>query len=308
MTDRLPFFFVDVFADEPLTGNPLAVVADADDLDAATMGRIAREFNQAETTFVHRPTRAGAAWRLRSFTPGAVEVFGAGHNALGAWWWLADSGRLPLTSGRTRFGQEIGPEVLPVDIDAEAGRPVRIAMTQGRPVFGAVHENPAALAAALRLDVDDLTVPHPGGGAGMLPAQVVSTASPHLLVPVRSRAAVDRAAPDSDRLAAELASVHGEGCYLFSLDPIAPDAAAYTRFFNPTVGIVEDAATGTAAGPLARQLVAFGLVADGSRVVLEQGYALDRPSRIEVAVSGDEIVIAGRGVVTAEGMLTLPPR
>ena len=92
----LPFHFVDVFAVEPLTGNPLVVVEGGTDLTLDLLQRIAREFNQSETTFLLPPTQPKADWRLRSFTPAGVEVFGAGHNALGAWWWLAQAGRLAL--------------------------------------------------------------------------------------------------------------------------------------------------------------------------------------------------------------------
>ena len=81
----VPFCLVDVFAEEPLTGNPLAVVADAESLAEEVMRLVAREFNQSETTFVLPPRRDGATWRLRSFTPTGEEVVGAGHNALGAW-------------------------------------------------------------------------------------------------------------------------------------------------------------------------------------------------------------------------------
>ena len=97
------FHFVDVFAVEPLTGNPLAVVEDAADLTVDQLQRIAREFNQSETTFLLRPTRPDADWRLRSFTAAGAEVFGSGgHNSLGAWWWLADAGK--LTSARSSLG------------------------------------------------------------------------------------------------------------------------------------------------------------------------------------------------------------
>ena len=94
MTIRVPFSFVDVFASQPLTGNPLSLVPDADDLDQAQMRAVAREFNQSETTFLLRPSRPGATVRLRSFTPAGAEVGGAGHNALGAWIWLEAAGRL----------------------------------------------------------------------------------------------------------------------------------------------------------------------------------------------------------------------
>jgi hypothetical protein len=93
--------------------------------------------------------------------------------------------------------------------------------------------------------------------------------------------------PDGARLAAALRAVGGEGCYLYSLDPVDPDSAAYARFFNPTVGISEDPATGTAAGALAGHLV----VADGSTVLIERGHRIGRPSRIEISVAGERVTI-----------------
>src|SRR6202048_4855235 len=120
---------IDVFADEPLTGNPLAVVQAADELSEEQMRRLAGEFNQAETTFILESTRADR--KLRSFTASGVEIFGAGHNALGAWLWLGEHGDLgPLTTPRT-FYQEIGTDVLPIELRKSApgftvvcGRPV----------------------------------------------------------------------------------------------------------------------------------------------------------------------------------------
>ena len=78
---------------------------------------------------------------------------------------------------------------------------------------------------------------------------------------------------------------------------------AYTRFFNPTVGIAEDPATGTAAGPLVAQLAAAGQVPEAATVIVEQGFAVGRPSRISVSVSGQRVRAGGRGLVVAEGTL-----
>jgi trans-2,3-dihydro-3-hydroxyanthranilate isomerase len=75
-------------------------------------------------------------------------------------------------------------------------------------------------------------------------------------VPARDRAVVDRARRDAPRLAAALAHVGGQGCYLYCLDPVDPAAVAHARFLNPTVGSWEDPATGSAAGPLVSRLVA----------------------------------------------------
>jgi trans-2,3-dihydro-3-hydroxyanthranilate isomerase len=296
-TTRVPFVLVDVFAGTPLTGNPVALVPDADGLDTVRMQAIAREFNQSETTFLLRPQLPGATWQLRSFTPIGAEVLGAGHNALGAWLWLAAAGRLP-DAPDAPLAQQIGDQVLPVTVIRDSGQPVVVSMDQSAPQFGAAVDDRAALAAALGLAAGDLVAE--------VPAQVVATGAGHLLVPLVDRAAVDRAAPDARRLAAVLAQVGGEGCYLYSLDPVnAADAVAYTRFFNPTMGISEDPATGTAAGPLLALLVARGTVPEGTSVI-EQGYALGRPSRITVTVSGERVRVSGSGVVSAEGALLLP--
>lgn len=293
---EIAFVFVDVFAPRPLTGNPVSVVPDADELDQSQQKAIAREFNQSETTFVLKPTIAGADWRLRSFTAVGAEVLGAGHNALGTWLWLVGSGRVP--ADRDRFVQQIGDNLLPLQVTRGPDGVVTVSMDQSPPTFGATVEDPDELAAALNLTVADLAVEHP--------AQVVSTGAGHLMVPIRNRAAVDAAAPDSLRLKAVLEQVGGEGCYLYSLDPIEPaEAVAYTRFFNPTMGITEDPATGTAAGPLVARLVNEGIVADGATVVVEQGYLLGRPSRITVTVAGELVRISGTGVVVAEGRLRL---
>jgi trans-2,3-dihydro-3-hydroxyanthranilate isomerase len=314
MTIRVPFYVVDVFASQPLTGSPLPLLPAADDLDQAQLAAIAREFSQPETSFLLRPSLPGATVRIRSFTPAGAEVGGAGHNALGAWVWLEAAGRLgpegsagPGGPGRPggslpgrpdgSLAQEIGGRVLPVEVVRRPGQPAVIWMDQAAPQFGATVADRSALAAALGLAEPDLAADEP--------AQVVSTGAAHLMVPVRDRAAVDRAAPDPGRLKALLHQAGGEGCYLYSRDPAAADAVAYARFFNPTMGIAEDPATGSAAGPLAARLAAAGHIPDQATVVIEQGHALGRPSRIQVEVTGPRIRVGGSGLVVAEGTLTL---
>jgi PhzF family phenazine biosynthesis protein len=289
------FSLVDVFAERPLTGNPLAVVPDADDLTVPQMQAIAREFNQSETTFLLRPGEEGVDWWLRSFTPAGAEVDGAGHNALGAWLWLADQGLTGDGPAVTRR-QRIGPEALSVEILRAPGEPVRVVMDQGVPRFGKVIADDERLTAALGLEPRHL--------ARDAAVQVVSTGVAHVLVPVATRDAVDAAVAHSRELAAFLSGTGGEGCYLYTT---AGDdgAAAYARFFNPTVGIAEDPATGTAAGPLAVALVRSGRVPDGAPVLIEQGHFLGRPSRIRVDVTGDRVRLSGSGVVTAHGELRL---
>ncbi len=297
MSRTIPFHFVDVFAVEPLTGNSLAVVDCGAELALELMQNIAREFNQSETTFVLPATRADADWKLRSFTPKGVEVFGAGgHNTLGAWWWLAAAGRLELGDGPTWFHQQIGDLVYPLAIWQSQGKLEKIIMQQEAPVAGGQISNPGALAAALGLNTEEIT--------DVVPCQVVSTGAAHLLVPIRDRQAVDRISPDAKQLFDLLKEVGGEGCYVFSLDPLQRGSTAYARFFNPTVGISEDPATGTAAGPLAAHLVAHGLAQPGV-IKVEQGTALGRTSIIEVDVDAGSVSVSGRGIVVASGAFSI---
>jgi trans-2,3-dihydro-3-hydroxyanthranilate isomerase len=295
--DTVRFVFVDVFADLPLEGNPLAVVPDADSINESTMRRVAREFNQSETTFLLKPADSDADWHLRSFTAAGHEVTGAGHNALGAWWWLAISGRLPLNDGRAAFRQKIAGRVLPLQVVSSGGAVQSIVMQQSAPKFGETVSDARALADALGLDAEELL---PEGRA----AQVVSTGAAHLLIPVRDRSAIERARPDAAQLLSILRASGGEGAYLFCRDVARAGSAAHARFFNPTMGISEDAATGTAAGPLGAWLVKEGLVRDGS-VRIEQGFTMGRPSLIEIEVGSAGVSISGRGCVSVEGTLRL---
>ncbi|NBD08391.1 MULTISPECIES: PhzF family phenazine biosynthesis protein [Corallococcus] len=283
---------IDVFADTPLSGNPLAVVDGADALPDDTLRRIAGEFNQAETTFLLKSTRAD--WKLRSFTAKGAEIFGAGHNALGAWLWLAEHGALGALTVPKTFQQEIGPAVLPITLETRAGRihgrmkqsPLRLS-----PPLGAV----GPLAEALGLPTADvLTHPAP---------LVANTGTGHLLARVRDSLTVDRARPVTDKLLAVLAEAGAQGCYVYAFDPAAP-RTAYARFFNPTVGLWEDAATGTAAGPLCAYLGSEGLLADDKALVVEQGVHLGRRSLLHVRLT-PEPEISGFGVVVLRGLLTL---
>lgn len=282
---------IDVFADEPLSGNPLAVVQGADDLSDAQMRRIAGEFNQAETTFIMRSARAD--WKLRSFTASGAEVLGAGHNALGAWLWLGEHGELGSLAEARTFHQEIGPDVLPIELVSIGGR-VHGRMRQTRLQLSEPLADVAPLAASLGLDPGDLLAePAP---------RPADTGAGHLMVRVRDAAIVDRACPDAGALLAVLAGTTAEGCYVYALDAGAPDRA-YARFFNPTVGLWEDAATGTAAGPLAAYLAASGIL-KGSELTIEQGTKMGRRSMLRIRLM-PEPELSGTGVVVLRGTLRL---
>ena len=181
---RLVAGLIDVFADASLTGNPLAVVEGADALPDETLRRIAREFNQAETTFLIKSDRGDR--KLRSFTASGAEVFGAGHNALGAWLWLAEHGDLGPLDTPTTFQQEIGGDLLPITLEARGGR-IRGRMQQSALRLSAPLRDLRPLAEALALRVQDLLTD---------PAPLVGdTGAGHLLVRARDAQSVDAAQP-----------------------------------------------------------------------------------------------------------------
>ena len=293
------FVIADVFTRRPLAGNPLAVFPDAAGVDEQTMQDIAREFGHSETTFVLPPRRSEATWRIRSFTPTA-EVFGAGHNALGAWWVLASTGRVALSDAGplSVVHQELGDSVLPVEIAHRGGLVDSVSMTQSPPVFGETVEDLDELGHALGIPRGELEV------AGLRP-QAVSTGAMHLLVPVTSLEALAGVRIDAERLL-RLVLPHGcQGAYVFTLQTREAGSLAQARAFFPGIGIVEDPGTGSAAVPLGALLNAHGLLRSGVTAVIEQGDEIGRPSRIEVSVAGDRVRVGGSSVIVAEGAMIL---
>jgi PhzF family phenazine biosynthesis protein len=289
---RIVAGLIDVFAETPLTGNPLAVVEDADALSEEQLRNIAREFNQAETTFIMRSSRADR--KLRSFTASGAEVYGAGHNALGAWLWMAEHGDLGPLGEPHVFHQEIGEDVLPITLERRDGR-VLGRMKQSPLKLSDVFTAIPALADALALDVADVyTTPAP---------RVADTGAGHLHVRVRDGDTVDRARPSAEKLLDVLADAGAEGCYIYAFDPDVP-VRAYARFFNPTVGLWEDAATGTAAGPLCAYLGSLGMLDADNALVVEQGAHMGRRSALHIRLA-PEPELSGSGIVVMRGEMML---
>ena len=90
---------------------------------------------------------------------------------------------------------------------------------------------------------------------------------------------------------------------LFTQETEGAKSDVHARMFAPWLGVIEDPATGSAAGPLGAYLVAHGLASERRPVVVEQGHTMGRPSRIEVRVSGGGVRVCGTAVVVLEGRL-----
>jgi len=309
------FIQLDVFTDTAFCGNPLAVFPEAEGLTDEQMQQIAREMNLSETVFVLPSEKQEALRRLRIFTPGSELPF-AGHPIVGTWNCLAREGVVPPPddgNGSVKIKHEVGIGVLPVEIEFKHNEPVRVVMTQGKfEIRGEIddaHEQ-AEIARALGLAREDLDE--------SLPIQAVSTGNTMLLAPIRSLADLSHCRPNLPLLddifaRSNFAEANATGCYAFTRETIEVGAArAHARFFVG-MGIGEDPATGSAAGPLGGYLVYH----DATRVdpedgvykfAIEQGDFIHRPSRIGLEVKGapgkvDEVRVAGTSVVVARGTL-----
>jgi trans-2,3-dihydro-3-hydroxyanthranilate isomerase len=296
------YLHLDVFTARRFGGNQLAVFDDAQGLSPEMMQAIAREMAFSETTFVLPAEDPRTDVRMRIFTP-AAEMPMAGHPTIGSAFALAHRGRVAPGTRRWTFGLGIGP--VPVDLEWSSGTLSFAWMTQRTPVFGPPVDCVAEVAAAIGLREEEIR-------STGLPVQAVSCGAPFLLVPIGTRASVDRARPDA-RALADLSDRPGSahlGVFLFSTAAGDDDADAYARMFAPGLGIPEDPATGSASGPLGSYLVTHGLVppARAGAIVSLQGVRMGRPSRIQIAVDVEAGAIArvrvgGTAVLVGEGAL-----
>jgi len=277
---QVAFEQVDVFTDRAFAGNPLCVVPDGRGLSSEQMQAIAKEMNLSETTFVLPPTDPQATYWMRIFTP-AKEIPFAGHPSIGTAYVMACAGRFPLQAPITRIAQQVGVGTLPLEIEVAGGKPGRVIMAQGTPVFGGVIRDVAPLAAALGID-DSMLARLPW------PPQVVSTGLEHLLVPMPTLKDVAELRPNLAALDLVLKQNGALGCFVFSLETPSPDVFAHARMFAPGAGVPEDPATGSAAGPLGAYLAAHGVLPrDRASFEVEQGVEMGRPSRMWVEVTRD---------------------
>ena len=276
-----PYVVADVFTDTPLEGNPLAVFPDAASIDEATMPRIARELNLSETVFVRLPEGEGDH-RVRIFTPGAELPF-AGHPVLGT--------AVILAGDRETVRLETGLGIVAVALErGPSGTVIGGSMGQPIPTLGDFEAQDELLAAL-------------GVAASMLPIETYVNGPTNVMVTLPDEDAVAELAPDLRAIAALGA---------FNVSCFAGAGTRWkTRVFGPGLGVGEDPATGSAAGPLVLHLARHGRIAFGEQIEIRQGAEIGRPSLLRARVDGgaeqvERIEVAGAAVVIARGELTLP--
>jgi trans-2,3-dihydro-3-hydroxyanthranilate isomerase len=287
------YTLLDVFTATPLEGNALAVVHDADALDAATMLAFARETRLSETTFVQRGEVAGADYRNRIWTVEGELPF-AGHPSLGTAVAVARNERAGGGEDRApravRYVQQTGAGLQPIDVRLTDGHAAHASMLQ-EPV-----EHGAELPRSQAMQAIGLTPEHADRA---LPPQLVGAGLMQLIVPLRDADALARARPDWPAVERLLREHRATVLYAAVCDPAAARARA-RAYVSAAIG--EDPATGSAAGPLCAYLAAR---AGCPSLTIEQGIEMGRPSRLEAAMEGDRPRVGGDVVVVGEGTLQL---
>lgn len=301
---RIPYFLVDVFTQRPFGGNQLAVVTKGDLVKENELALIAREFNLSETTFIYSAESEKHDARVRIFTPGKELPF-AGHPTLGTAFVMArETDYNPDDKVLTLWLEEkVGP--IRVDIDVQNGAPEMIVMTQPLPTFGKIVDDKPLLAELLSLKEDDI--------AGRHPAQTVSCGVPYLMLPLTSLDAVKRVKFRTD-VWQQVVEKHNPGwVYAFAMGGDDVESHVHGRMFAPEAGISEDAATGSANGPLGSYLVHYKLRQTGAvtKIVSEQGYEMGRPSKLYLEIGQKEntitsVKVGGYCVFMGQGQLFLP--
>ncbi|PIQ25536.1 hypothetical protein COW36_21055 [bacterium (Candidatus Blackallbacteria) CG17_big_fil_post_rev_8_21_14_2_50_48_46] len=285
----LSFYWLDVFSERLLGGNPLAVVFGAERLSSEQMQALAREFNLSETTFVLPPENPAHSCRVRIFTPQKELPF-AGHPTLGAAWavrkaWGLAADALILEEG-------VGP--VPVRFLSDSLLEFEVAKA---PDFAPLALSPEILAQGLGLAPEQI------GWENFQP-EIVSAGVPYALIPIRSLAAIRSARylwGATDPLLKQF-PILGE-VYLVCPESEDPAADFHVRLFAPGAGVAEDPATGSAAAALGAWLQKHHPTQELWQ--LEQGLEMGRPSQLWIRLEQARIFVRGEVRCLAQGQLSL---
>jgi len=291
---------IDVFAERPFTGAPLAVFTDARGLDSTVMLALARELNRSRTVFLFPHEDTARSPRVRVFSPQG-ELPSAHYPTIAAAFALAvdrvGDGTEPPAS-RMVFESAEGP----VSVSTFARV---MTVRQSEPGIGAVYDDVDAALGTLGLNESQRMQG--------VPIQAASSGVPYLVVALRNRAALQSIRFRDDIWHRTLRHFAASKILAFTMETDRSGSTAKMRVFAPDVGIPEDPATETACGPLAAYLARYGLMSAESPQMLlfEQGSEIGRPSFLHVAVERDaesitSVRVGGQCVVVGEGNIVAP--
>ena len=259
----LPYVQTSVFVDDRQSfgGNQLATYWDKDEnasLAQEEMQGMALEMNFSESTFLGEPTIEGCVSKVRIFTP-AAEIPFAGHPTLGTAFVMKHKRVIGQDESNTLLQLGIGP----IRVDFLTDHDIR--MIQPSPSFENPIEDVEKVVETIGLTLNDVDMNNP--------IQFVSTGSPYLIVPIKSLSALKRAAPIVSLFRSNLSNLTTQEIVIFTTETSYSDSHVHARMFAPEVGVVEDPATGSAAGPLGAYLEKHKILRDhqlGKPINIEQ--------------------------------------
>lgn len=284
------FLQLDVFAPRPGTGNPLAVVLDAEGLDDAAMQAIARWTRLPETTFIFAPTAPGSSYRIRMFAP-QKEVPFAGHPSVGSAHAVLESGIASAVDGLLVQDGIAGQ--LPLRVHEQGGIRTIAIRTPRASVAEVVAADDARLQASIA-----------GWALGALPPVLMEGGRRWWLVELADEATLRALTPDWEAIAtlAEASGAMGVFAYARS------DNAGYQLAVRAFVGNgrrFEDAASGAANAVLAAWLdERNALPGEGKRYVASQGREVGHDALLQLQIdeagevwSGGQVQTVIRGTI-----------
>lgn len=282
----------DVFTAKAFAGNQLAVIMNADDITTEQMQAITREFGYAESTFVMTPTDPAHTAKVRIFTP-SYEMPFAGHPTVGTALAIARSRGL-----KDSVTLELNAGVFPVDINISDDSHWAMFKNPNLPQENGNAPSASAIELALSLPAGSVnTAAHKVRRIGAGVDYIYANASLDVVRDAKLNSAQFEAL--------ELEGIIG--VLLYAEGGNATDADYHVRMFAPGAGVDEDAATGSAAAGLPGQIAASSTLSNGNHQwVIEQGFEMGRPSRIEAKVetsAGEvlEVKIGGNAVPVMRG-------
>jgi PhzF family phenazine biosynthesis protein len=284
----LRFKQVDVFTQKPFFGNPVAVVLDAEKLDASQMQQIAAWTNLSETTFVLPPSSPKADYRLRIFTPRQELPF-AGHPTIGSAHAVLESGFAAARSSQLR--QECGAGVIDLTIDnSDDGE--RIFIRAPKPKVNALDTGQSRrLSTALGVEMKSSPPLRVDVGVVWLTARLADAR------------VVDRVNPDLEGVRSISVETNSAGVTVFGLTDGGP-ARVHARSFAPLLGVSEDPVCGSGNAAIAAFLIHADLLREtGTEYRARQGMNVGRDGLVTVRIDGDEISFGGYAVTSVEGSL-----
>lgn len=281
------FQTLDVFTTRRFSGNPLAVVENAQGLDGETMQTIAREFNLSETVFLMPPENAAHSARVRIFTP-ARELDFAGHPTVGT----------AVHVALARLGAVESEEDAIIVLEENVG-PIRVGvrLRPGEAPFAEfdVPKLPSEVASAAPKDAIAAALglaSHDIGFENHVPT-VYTAGNAFTFVPVRNLDVVARAAIVHQSWKAGF----GEGAgaaFIYTRETVNHDSSFHARMFAPAMGVDEDPATGSAAAAFAGIIMRFDEPLKGKyEATIEQGYEMGRPSEMKLEMDVEEAGLTG---------------